>query len=779
MTGSAEEAASTDAAKQGHHSSLVGEVLSDVREAVSDEISAAFTGESAIDLRGGRFVGQVDGLDVWTFEADQAIPVPPETRARVKAHGHVPVEAQILAVNDLDVVIGTAYGLADAEDSVNARLSVDPLFIYERLNARLSDFDADPRSEHVLESLLDINDAADHDDRTTAAPELPGLSAEQRNAVGRSSRDGVQFVWGPPGTGKTGTLAAMVNHLVDEGQRVLVLAHANAAVDVALKRVADRMDAHVMLAAGRVLRVGPPAASPEQRDLRITPDEILRRTQPALVEARDSLSEQRSSLARQLRAPDADKDMLTAQLEATRAELSQIETKLTEARNELVLEAVVVGATLARFVVNDLIWTWPADVIIIDEVSMASVPFVLAAGTKRPRTLALFGDFRQLPPISQASTAGAERWLTRDIFEVAGVVDRIELGRPDGRLSILQTQFRMGADIGAVVSKFAYFNMLRTHIGADERAAEISRVGPASGSQLVIVDTSEWQTACLTDVRPDSFTRFNLTSCMLAVTVAHRLRQSGLSGVGVIAAYRGQARLAAELLRSHTGISAATTHRFQGSEDDAIVLDLVDAVPQSGPSMLTGSDPDLATRLLNVAASRSRGKLIMLVDLGFLEFNHPPASPARQLIDRMRERDAAIVAASDVIDIGSTPWSPTWVEGLTQLTCLFNADCRVDVSVPNESFTAGLAALVTLAADHNMDARLRVPVAVASELEDSDIDIRLKTLGASPIALVNDAGTGQSAMLVGNRTPSAPAAVLRSPGAIRTAWKLLTGEIVE
>lgn len=48
-----------------------------------------------------------------------------------------------------------------------------------------------------------------------------GLNADQREAEKSLARD-VSFLWGPPGTGKTRTLAALVGQLVAAGERVLV-----------------------------------------------------------------------------------------------------------------------------------------------------------------------------------------------------------------------------------------------------------------------------------------------------------------------------------------------------------------------------------------------------------------------------------------------------------------------------------------------------------------------------------------------------------------------------
>ena len=61
---------------------------------------------------------------------------------------------------------------------------------------------------------------------------LPGLNAAQATAAAEAlGSPQLAAIHGPPGTGKTTTLVAMVQHLVAQGQRPWTLADSNAAVD--------------------------------------------------------------------------------------------------------------------------------------------------------------------------------------------------------------------------------------------------------------------------------------------------------------------------------------------------------------------------------------------------------------------------------------------------------------------------------------------------------------------------------------------------------------------
>jgi hypothetical protein len=68
-------------------------------------------------------------------------------------------------------------------------------------------------------------------------------NTEQERAVGQALGSELTFIWGPPGTGKTEVLAAVIEGSYRQGHRVLFLAPTHVAVDQALLRVCERLQA--------------------------------------------------------------------------------------------------------------------------------------------------------------------------------------------------------------------------------------------------------------------------------------------------------------------------------------------------------------------------------------------------------------------------------------------------------------------------------------------------------------------------------------------------------
>jgi hypothetical protein len=306
---------------------------------------------------------------------------------------------------------------------------------------------------------------------------------------------------------------------------------------------------------------------------------------------------------------------------------------------------VLVAATLAKLATSADFAGLHADRVVIDEASMAGLAqIVLAVGLGR-RTV-VFGDFRQLPPIVQSSTPAARRWLGTDVFSIAGVPAAVARGTPEERVHLLRRQYRSHPRIAAVVNEFAYGGRLES-AGKVAGCDLLAGATPAPGETVVV-----WDTARLAPptIRPDA-SRCNPTTAVLAAAAcaaacgAAPALAGGIRYVGAVTPYTEQVRLLRALLEDMgraEDVDVGTVHRFQGGEREFILIDLCDTPPHEPPPFLRG---DEGVRLLNVAMSRARSKLILLAPLG--AFRSGPCAEALELCTRQGVTvDAADTAAA-------------------------------------------------------------------------------------------------------------------------------------
>lgn len=557
------------------------------------------------------------------------------------------------------------------------------------------------------------------------------------------------------------------------GDRVLVLAHANAAVDVAIARIADELADDQLLEDGRVLRVGTPQSAAVLGRDEILPDRLAEARRPESSGRLAELDERRRQLSNQVRSEsDATRRAdLAERLDAVRTETRERRRELKGVSADIVDEAAVVATTLSRAATDDQLWLADWDVVIVDEASMAPLPFILAFALGEATTLSIFGDFRQLPPICVSSEDVAQRWFGRDVFEYGEVIHTHELGLVDPRLSVLRTQFRMGEQICETVNQFAYGGLLRTHLAARDRAIRLAELEPFSGTELVIVDTSTLGSVALTDAPPDSRSRISPLTAVLAASLAEALIAGGVESVGLISPYRAQTQWTHALAGHLPGVDAATVHRFQGSERDVIVFDLTDGPDFRGPSRLTGRDADKALRLFNVAVSRARGKLVVLADLGFVERHYPLGSPFTKLVEAMLASGAEVVPAADLpascLDASvrsPVRWTNDWVGAVSAAIADRGPDAALDMNVPDGLVPSEqLLHLVETVASAAVRVRCSAPT--ARHIEHTSADLRLLLAGPLPWAIV-----GESVLVLGSRDPGGPAA-MASGGRVVTAFR--------
>lgn len=118
------------------------------------------------------------------------------------------------------------------------------------------------------------------DTRHTYVENNPGQNQAVNTAV---NAEDLALVHGPPGTGKTRTLARAVRALVDRGDRVLVAAFTNRAVDNAIQALREQGVSDIVRQGSEV------GIAPSSMDLRLdqsgSPDEMVERLQEAGVVA--------------------------------------------------------------------------------------------------------------------------------------------------------------------------------------------------------------------------------------------------------------------------------------------------------------------------------------------------------------------------------------------------------------------------------------------------------------------------------------------------------------
>ncbi|MCA1058740.1 AAA family ATPase [Rossellomorea aquimaris] len=450
----------------------------------------------------------------------------------------------------------------------------------------------------------------------------------------RSKYNPVTYLWGPPGTGKTYTLARVAAYHYSEGKKVLLLSHSNAAVDVLIEEMHHFLSSHDRWIPGEVIRYGASRKriNEDVTDLNVL--QLLEQQDPSLSEEKGKVEIYRKRLKKKLSKTYSAYD--SERLSQLEVHYQKIKETFKRREGDLVSEAKVIGTTLSKAAIDKLLYEQEFDLIIVDEASMAYVPQVAFAASLGNRII-ICGDFKQLPPISTSFHSMAVKWLKEDIFHSSGVADAVERGEDHPQLLLLPEQRRMHPSISSFSNHYIYHSRVGDHPSVEAIRSCITekKPFPSYGAVLFsLIEGTEW-------AETQKGSRWNVLSSLVSIQLIIQAMGDGLPSIGVVTPYRAQAKwynlLLDELVRSGRAsedLYASTVHGFQGSENDMILFDLVDGESHSKPGRLItqkGSE-----RLINVAITRARGKFILVGNDAFIQQKTDRSKPVHQLISHLQ-----------------------------------------------------------------------------------------------------------------------------------------------
>ncbi len=383
----------------------------------------------------------------------------------------------------------------------------------------------------------------------------------------------IEFVFGPPGTGKTTYLAEKVLiplMLGKEQARVLVLTPTNKAADVLTTRIMDKMGADDSYL-DWLVRFGTSA------DERIERAGVWR-----------DRSFNIGSLSRSV-------------------------TVTTIAR--LAYDGFTIEHGSKKL--HEIEW----DVIVIDEASMISLASIIyPLFQQKSRKFIIAGDPFQIEPI-----VAIEQWKDENIYTLVGLDKADSFASPttaphNYRVTNLETQYRSIPAIGSVFSHFTYNGILKHHRTVGTQRPLKFNGSDAKPLNLIKFPVSKYESIYRAK-RLESGTPYQTYSALFTFEFVRWLAgqiqtwDKDQFRIGVIAPYRAQANLLNRLNDSWTDkpsvveIQIGTIHGFQGDECDIII-----AVFNPPPTISRSPQMFLNKQnILNVAISRARDYLFIVM----------------------------------------------------------------------------------------------------------------------------------------------------------------------
>jgi len=213
-------------------------------------------GSAQLRVKNGQILNSIGDVYIYEFQLEFFQNIEPDTDVEVRVRSES-ANGKIVAINEksIQVELDKNIGATIPE----ARLIISSYYLLQLLYEKLKKVDnGELQLTDLAEKVFKLKPAnissEDYQIPSSSVSELPNPSQESSIKLALGSE--VSFIWGPPGTGKTQTIARLIEGFLSKNLSTLLISHTNVATDGALLNVVKHLESSDDYRDGKFLREG-------------------------------------------------------------------------------------------------------------------------------------------------------------------------------------------------------------------------------------------------------------------------------------------------------------------------------------------------------------------------------------------------------------------------------------------------------------------------------------------------------------------------------------------
>ncbi|MHA1875490.1 MAG: AAA domain-containing protein [Promethearchaeota archaeon] len=280
----------------------IKEQIKEFIQALDEEICALKEGKggNVFKLYNGRFKRESAGLYIYTFRLESPLIVMDDTPGDLEVNSQF-YSCQIVMSQGMEVQIAIEKYIG--QHVSEAKIQTNLWYLLEMLKKKYEEEHNNTEQnfemgEKIFCGNFETLDSKGKKPQYDTIGKSPNPS--QKNAISFSFEKNPAVIWGPPGTGKTFTIGMAIQAHLKAGRRVLLVSHANTAVDEALENIAKQLKDSTFYNEGKLVRLGTHRKDSLEKYPLVLLDSIVEELGKSLIQEKEDLIKKKEILNKTL-----------------------------------------------------------------------------------------------------------------------------------------------------------------------------------------------------------------------------------------------------------------------------------------------------------------------------------------------------------------------------------------------------------------------------------------------------------------------------------------------